>query len=75
MACVPELFISLRQGNRWRQVMINDAKMDLDTHAGSREDVPAPMTKGGGWRLIQPRGYEGNDNFTTQRAIPCHINF
>ena len=45
MACVPELFISLRQGDRWRLVMINDAKMDLDAHARSREVVPAPRTK------------------------------
>jgi len=39
MACVLELFVN------WRQVMINDAKMDLDAHAGSREEIPAPRTK------------------------------
>jgi hypothetical protein len=53
--------------------MINDAKVDPDAHARSREEVPAPRTKGGGWRL-QPRSHEDNDNFTTQRAIPYHIN-
>ena len=25
--------------------MINDAKMDLDAHAGSHEEIPAPRTK------------------------------
>ena len=33
--------------------------------------VPGAKIKGGGWRL-QPRRHEGNDNFTTQRAIRYH---
>ena len=53
--------------------MINDAKMDLDAHARSREEVPTPRTKveGGDFK---PQSHEDNENFTTQRAISCHMN-
>src|ERR1041385_6810774 len=72
MACVPELFSSLRQGFRWRRGDDQRCEGGPQHTCQSREEVPAPRTKGGGWRL-QPRSHEGNENFTTQRAIPCHI--
>ena len=73
MACVLELFISLRQRNRWRQGDYQQCE------GGPRRTCQKPWwwsrRQGQSWwtRWLLPRRCEDNEDFTKKRAILYHI--
>ena len=56
-------------GDKWWSMM----RRWTSTHMPEVVRRSGAKDKGGGWRL-QPRSHEGNEDFTTQRAISCHTN-